>query len=99
MKQTRHPDEIVDHCLMWCVGCGMEPGVQPAEEIERRQVSIFHTISVQVPEYRARIKTCLSCLFRNRAVFSEFVTQLDNKKHTCKILQNHLSYLHQTLDR
>lgn len=75
LKQVKHPDEIVDHCLTQCVGCGLDLSAESFEAIERRQVFDIPPISVHICEHRAQIKTCPCCSLRNKAVFPESVDQ------------------------
>jgi len=75
LKQKKHPDKVVDHCLAQCVGCGLDLSTESAQQIERRQVFDIPPISVQVCEHRAQIKVCPCCSLRNKAEFPEFVTQ------------------------
>jgi len=75
LEQTKHPDEVVNHCLTQCGGCGFDLSDQCAQQFERRQVFDIPRISVKVCEHRAQIKICPCCSLRNKAEFPEFVTQ------------------------
>lgn len=75
LKQVKHPDQTVEHCLTQCTGCGHDLSSNLVEAIERRQVFDIPPISVQVCEHRAQIKTCPCCSLRNKAIFPESVTQ------------------------
>lgn len=75
LKQTDHPDEIVEHPVTRCSGCGYDLSNQCAEEIECRQVFDIPPIKIQISEHRSEIKTCPCCASRNKGVFPDYVTQ------------------------
>ena len=75
LKQVEHPDQIVDHTVTQCAGCGHDLSGQQALGIERRQVFDIPPIKIQVCEHRAQVKTCPCCSYQTTARFPDSVSQ------------------------
>ncbi len=76
LDQVEEPDEIIEHGIEHCTGCGQDLSSTPASGYEKRQVfDIPPPPKIQVSEHRAEIKTCPCCQNRNKAIFPEQVSQ------------------------
>ena len=75
LKQVEHPDNIIEHPVTACRGCGFDLSDLHTESIERRQVFDIPPMKIQVSEHRSDIKTCPCCASRNKGVFPDDVTQ------------------------
>lgn len=75
LETSATPDHIIDHRPEVCTGCGNSlEGVEPTEQVERRQVQdLPQTIKLEVTEHRVAKVICPYCKLPNRASFPEDV--------------------------
>lgn len=75
LKQVAKPDKVIKCTVDHCTTCGKSLVATPVNAVDKRQVFDIPTVSIEVTEYRAEIKTCTFCHTTNRASFPKTVTQ------------------------
>lgn len=61
LKQSNHPDKVVDHIPNYCTTCANSLEGQPAVKEISRQEIIIPTIRVEYVEHQSYSKTCSHC--------------------------------------
>jgi transposase len=73
LKMTDTPDNIVNHRIKTCRGCGHSLEEVPPQGIEKRQVFDLPPLKIKVTEYQAESKVCPCCGLKNKASFPQGV--------------------------
>ncbi len=95
LKQTEHPDEIVNHFPEHCTTCGQDLGDVEAEaQPVERQVFDVIIPKIKVTAHRAYSKVCPHCQTRNQAAFPEGVTSPAQYGDTLKAFAIYLNVAH-----
>lgn len=74
LKQTTKIDKIEKHALIQCTKCENSLENIEAEKVEKRQVYDLPSISIEVTEHRAEVKTCPICGHKNKGIFPNNVS-------------------------
>jgi transposase len=69
-------DEMIEHRLEQCAGCGESLATVPAEQVYARQVHDLPPIELRVMEHRVEVKCCACCGLKNESQFPEFVSNV-----------------------
>jgi transposase len=69
-------DEIIEHRLEQCAGCGESLVTVPAQSVYARQVHDLPPIELRVMEHRVEVKCCECCGLKNESQFPEFVSNV-----------------------
>jgi transposase len=69
-------DEILEHRLEQCAGCGESLVTVPAQSVYARQVHDLPPIELRVMEHRVEVKCCECCGLKNESQFPEFVSNV-----------------------
>lgn len=75
LEWSEEVDEVVEHRVETCSGCGASLGASATEETFSRQVHDIPAIELKVIEHRIEVKCCAACGQKNEG---EFPTEVSN---------------------
>jgi transposase len=76
LEWSSQVDEVIEHRVEQCAGCGASLGATLAEQVFARQVHDIPAISLKVSEHRVEVKCCAACGQVNEGQFPESLSNL-----------------------